>query len=202
MRKKLVLFIMFFITLLLTACGQSGQSQVEGDSYEQVDIPEKDYPVATIEMESGEQIIVELYPEIAPKTVENFIKLANAEFYHGLTFHRVIPDFMIQGGDPNGDGSGGPGYSIEGEFDSNGIENPLKHKEGVISMARSKDPDSAGSQFFIMVGDSPHLDGEYAAFGQVISGLDVAKEISEVPRGNNDLPDEPQVIKEISIEMP
>lgn len=126
----------------------------------------KENPVVTITMEIGDSIVIELYPKIAPNTVANFISLINIEFYDGLTFHRVIPGFMIQGGDPSGNGTGGPGYTIKGEFTSNGFSNELEHKHGVISMARSDDPDSAGSQFFIMTADSPHLDGDYAAFGE------------------------------------
>ncbi|MDD3705760.1 MAG: peptidylprolyl isomerase, partial [Clostridiaceae bacterium] len=128
-------------------------------------------PVATIEMENGDIMKLELYPDIAPNTVRNFISLANKAFYDGLVFHRVIPGFMIQGGDPQGTGMGGPGYGIKGEFKANGFANNLKHEKGVISMARSMSPNSAGSQFFIMTADSPHLDGQYAAFGKVTEGI-------------------------------
>lgn len=153
-----------------------------------------------IEMEDGGVMRGELYPEIAPKTVENFIKLVEDGFYDGLIFHRVIPGFMIQGGDPDGIGTGGPGYSIKGEFSSNGFTNDLKHTEGVLSMARSMMPNSAGSQFFIMHKTSPHLDGDYAAFGKVTEGLDVVDEIANVERDYNDMPLEPQVMVEVTVD--
>ncbi|CAM4347177.1 peptidylprolyl isomerase [Erysipelothrix aquatica] len=145
-------------------------------------------------MENGKTMIAELYPEIAPKTVANFTKLVEDKFYDGLIFHRVIPGFMIQGGDPDGTGMGGPGYSIDGEFTSNGFKNDLKHTLGVLSMARAMDPNSAGSQFFIMAADSPHLDGQYASFGKVIEGLDTIQEIVSVSRNRNDRPDTDQRI--------
>lgn len=157
-------------------------------------------PVATIEMEDGGIIKVELFPEIAPNTVRNFISLANSGFYDGLTFHRVIPGFMIQGGDPAGNGSGGPDYDIYGEFSNNDFENDLKHERGVISMARSMDMNSAGSQFFIMHEDSPHLDGDYAAFGKVTEGLDEVDKIASVERDMNDKPKEDVVIKSITVD--
>lgn len=157
-------------------------------------------PIATIEMEDGGIIKLELYPDIAPNTVRNFISLANKGFYNGLIFHRVIPGFMIQGGDPEGMGFGGPGYSIKGEFSSNGFSNDLKHKKGVISMARSMSPNSAGSQFFIMVADSPHLDGQYAAFGKVIEGMEVADGIAAVKRDHSDKPVEVQRMKKVSVD--
>ena len=152
-----------------------------------------------IEMENGELMTGELYPEIAPITVENFEKLANDGFYDGLTFHRVIPGFMIQGGCPQGNGTGGPGWNIKGEFQSNGIKNDLKHTTGVLSMARAMHPDSAGSQFFIMVADAPHLDGEYAAFGKITEGMDTAQRIVKVRRSWGDCPIEPQGIKTIKV---
>ncbi len=152
-----------------------------------------------IEMENGGIIKGELYPEVAPITVENFEKLANDGFYNGLIFHRVIPGFMIQGGCPLGNGTGGPGHNIKGEFASNGVKNDLNHTRGVISMARSMMPDSAGSQFFIMVEDAPHLDGEYAAFGKVIEGMEVADEIVSVQCGFGDKPVSPQRMKRIQI---
>ena len=142
----------------------------------------------------------ELYPEIAPQSVGNFIALANSGFYDGLIFHRVIPGFMIQGGDPKGTGIGGPGYRIKGEFAMNGVNNPLKHTYGVLSMARSMMPDSAGSQFFIMTSDSPHLDGQYAAFGKVLEGMDVADAIVATKRDMRDKPLTPQVMKSIRVE--
>lgn len=148
-----------------------------------------------IQIETNQGTIkAELYPEIAPKTVENFISLIEKEFYNDTTFHRVIPGFMIQGGDPLGNGTGGPGYSIVGEFNNNGFKNDLKHTRGVLSMARAQDPNSAGSQFFIMVANSPHLDGEYASFGQVIEGMEVVDKIVNVPRNFRDLPNEAQKI--------
>ncbi len=157
-------------------------------------------PVVTIEMENGSSIKIELYPETAPNTVNNFISLANSGFYNGVIFHRVIPGFMIQGGDPEGSGMGGPGYSIRGEFSANGFKNNLKHDRGVISMARSNRPDSAGSQFFIMVEKAPHLDGQYAAFGKVIEGLDEADRIVGVKRDYNDRPREDQRMKSVTVD--
>ena len=158
------------------------------------------YPVATIEMANGDVMKLELYPEIAPNTVANFIELANAGFYDGLIFHRVIPGFMIQGGDPKGTGTGGPGYSIAGEFAANGFENNLSHERGVISMARAQHPDSAGSQFFIMHADYPALDGQYAAFGRVIEGIEAVDHVAGVETDANDRPTEDQVIKSIRVE--
>ncbi|WP_419026511.1 peptidylprolyl isomerase [Emergencia sp.] len=153
-----------------------------------------------IEMENGGVMKGELYEDIAPITVENFEKLAKDGFYDGLTFHRVIPGFMIQGGCPKGNGTGGPGYTIKGEFNSNGVKNDLKHTTGVLSMARTMVPDSAGSQFFVMVADAPHLDGEYAAFGKITEGVDVALDIANVPRGRMDDPIKPVVIKTVTVE--
>ena len=152
-----------------------------------------------IEMEDGGIMKGELYEDIAPKTVENFEKLANSGFYDGLIFHRVIPGFMIQGGCPKGNGTGGPGYTIKGEFTMNGFRNDLKHTRGVLSMARAMDPNSAGSQFFVMVADAPHLDGQYAAFGKVTEGMDTADYIVSARRDWNDRPLTPQVIKNIKV---
>jgi peptidyl-prolyl cis-trans isomerase B (cyclophilin B) len=152
-----------------------------------------------IEMENGKVITLELYPEVAPETVANFESLVKKGFYDGLTFHRVISGFMIQGGCPKGNGTGGPGYTIKGEFALNGFKNDLKHTRGVISMARAQDPNSAGSQFFIMHEDAPYLDGQYASFGKVIDGLDVVDEIASVKTNFADKPLEPQVIKSITI---
>lgn len=157
-------------------------------------------PIVTIEMDSGKKIVVELYPKVAPNTVNNFVSLVNKGFYDGTIFHRVIPGFMIQGGDPQGTGMGGPGYGIKGEFASNGFKNDLKHTEGVLSMARSQSPNSAGSQFFIMTATSPHLDGQYAAFGKVTEGLDVVQEIVNQPRNRQDRPDTPQVMKKVTVD--
>ncbi len=151
-------------------------------------------PQVTIEVGDVGSIVVELYPEVAPNTVNNFLALVTAGFYDGTIFHRVIPGFMVQGGDPTGTGSGGPGYSIAGEFSQNGFENNLNHERGVISMARAQHPDSAGSQFFIMVADSNHLDGSYAAFGKVVSGMDVVDHVVDQPRNRMDRPDEDQVM--------
>ncbi len=157
-------------------------------------------PVATIEMDDGKIIKLELYPEIAPNTVRNFISLANSKFYDGLIFHRVMSDFMIQGGDPEGTGMGGPDYSIYGEFTNNEFENTLLHTRGVISMARSDNKNSAGSQFFIMQKDSPHLDGDYAAFGKVIEGMDVVDSIAQVETNSKDKPKKDVKIKSISVD--
>ena len=158
-------------------------------------------PIVTITMENGGVIKAELYPEIAPNTVNNFVDLVNRGFYDGLIFHRVIPGFMIQGGCPEGTGMGGPGYSIKGEFTSNGFKNDLKHSRGVLSMARAMHPDSAGSQFFIMVADAPHLDGQYASFGKVIEGIEIADEIVKSKRDVYDRPYEDQVIKTMTVDM-
>jgi peptidyl-prolyl cis-trans isomerase B (cyclophilin B) len=158
-------------------------------------------PIVTMEMENGSIIKIELYPDIAPNTVKNFISLVQKNFYDGLIFHRVIRGFMIQGGDPEGTGMGGPGYSIKGEFSYNHFENNLKHSAGVISMARSQMPDSAGSQFFIMHKDSPHLDGSYAAFGKVMEGMEVVNLIADVRTDYSDRPLEPQVMKKVTVEL-
>ena len=157
-------------------------------------------PIVRITMDSGKVIRLELYPETAPITVENFLDLVKKGFYNGLTFHRIISGFMIQGGDPDGNGMGGPGYSIKGECKSNGVDNPLKHEKGVISMARSMDPNSAGSQFFIMHEAAPHLDGQYAAFGKVIEGLDVVDEIASVETGFQDAPVEKVIMEKVEVE--
>ncbi len=158
-------------------------------------------PLVTIEMENGDVITAELYPEIAPQSVYNFVHLIQDGFYDGLTFHRIIPGFMIQGGCPFGEGTGGPGYSIRGEFRANGFENQLKHTRGVLSMARSSRPDSAGSQFFIMHDDAPHLDGNYAAFGKVLTGMDAVDRIAETKTNiYNDKPLKKQVIKKVTVD--
>ena len=151
----------------------------------------------TITIQNGKQIKLELYPEAAPITVQNFVDLVKKGFYNGLTFHRVISGFMIQGGCPKGDGTGGPGYHIKGEFSQNGVSNPIRHTRGVISMARAMDPNSAGSQFFIMHADAPHLDGSYAAFGKVVEGMDVVDEIAAVSVDYSDKPTAPQVMERI-----
>ena len=157
-------------------------------------------PIVTIEMENGGIIKAELYPEVAPNTVNNFISLINKGFYNGVIFHRVIPGFMIQGGDPKGQGIGGPGYSIKGEFTQNRFENNLKHDRGVLSMARTMNPNSAGSQFFIMVEKAPHLDGQYASFGKVIEGMEVADAIVNTKTDYNDKPLSDQRMKTVTVE--
>ncbi len=158
-------------------------------------------PIVTIEMENGGLMKIELYPEVAPNTVNNFISLVNSGYYNGLIFHRVINGFMLQGGCPEGTGTGGPGYNIKGEFSKNRFKNDLKHREGVISMARSQHPDSAGSQFFIMHKNSPHLDGQYAAFGKLIEGMDLVNEIADVETDYSDRPLIPQVMKSVTVEL-
>ena len=157
-------------------------------------------PIVTITMANGDVMKAELYPEIAPNTVNNFISLVSKGYYDGLIFHRVIAGFMIQGGCPNGNGMGGPGYSIKGEFTQNGFKNTLKHTEGVLSMARAMNPNSAGSQFFIMHQNSPHLDGQYAAFGKVIEGLEVVDKIAQVGTDWQDRPMVPQIIESMTVE--
>src|SRR5690625_2432795 len=195
-KKSKWIGVAWIAILFLVAYGC--QSEKQGDSNQQTAAGE--HPIVTMEMESGENIEIELYPEVAPNTVNNFIFLIEEGFYDGLIFHRVIPDFMIQGGDPDGNGTGGPGYSIKGEFDSNGFDNDLKHTRGVISMARSQSPDSAGSQFFIMVNDSPNLDGDYAGFGEVTDGMDTVDKIVETERDNNDKPLEDQTMKKVEVD--
>ncbi len=161
----------------------------------------KKNPVVTITMESGSQIKIELYPDVAPNTVKNFISLVKKGYYNGLIFHRVIKGFMLQGGCPEGTGTGGPGYSIKGEFSGNGFENDLVHTAGVISMARAMNPNSAGSQFFIMHKNSPHLDGQYAAFGKVIEGIEEVNKIAEVDTNHMDRPLDEQRLKEVAVEL-
>ena len=157
-------------------------------------------PIVTFTMENGDTMKAELYPEVAPNTVNNFISLVKKGFYDGLIFHRIISGFMIQGGDPDGTGMGGPGYSIKGEFSYNGVDNNLKHSRGVLSMARAQHPDSAGSQFFIMHANAPHLDGQYAAFGKLIEGEDVLDSIASVDTDWNDRPRKPQIMKTVTVE--
>ncbi len=157
-------------------------------------------PIVTFEMENGDIMKAELYPEIAPNTGNNFISLIQSGYYNGLCFHRVIQGFMIQGGCPEGTGTGGPGYSIRGEFSQNGFSNDLKHSPGILSMARTMAPDSAGSQFFIMHKDSPHLDGAYAAFGKITEGMDTVNRIAETATDYSDRPMEPQVLKQVTVE--
>ena len=157
-------------------------------------------PIVTFTMENGDVMKAELYPDVAPNTVNNFISLVKKVFYDGLIFHRVIAGFMIQGGDPEGSGMGGPGYSIKGEFNYNGVENNLKHSRGVLSMARAQHPDSAGSQFFIMHADAPHLDGQYAAFGKLVEGEDVLDSIASIDTDWSDRPRTPQVMKTVTVD--
>lgn len=161
---------------------------------------EKKNPIVTFEMQDGGVFKAELYPDLAPNTVKNFISLINHGFYDGVGFHRVIKGFMIQGGDPEGTGMGGPGYAIKGEFTSNGFQNDLKHQRGVLSMARTMMPNSAGSQFFVMHQDSPHLDGEYAAFGKVIEGMEVVDAIAECKTNFRDQPKEDQIMEKVTVE--
>lgn len=157
-------------------------------------------PIVTFTMENGDVMKAELYPDVAPNTVNNFISLVKKGFYDGLIFHRVIAGFMIQGGDPEGSGMGGPGYSIKGEFNYNGVENNLKHSRGVLSMARAQHPDSAGSQFFIMHADAPHLDGQYAAFGKLVEGEDVLDSIASIDTDWSDRPRTPRVMKTVTVD--
>ncbi len=203
--KKNVILVSLLV-LMITVVGCT--SKDKGETTEAPEIPEvnledvkKEKPIVTIEMDNGDKIVAELYPNIAPNTVNNFISLINKGFYDGLNFHRVIPGFMIQGGDPDGNGTGGPGYGIKGEFEANGVKNDIKHDRGVLSMARSKNPDSAGSQFFIMAADSPHLDGEYAGFGKVIEGMEAVDRIVSSERDGSDKPLEPQTIKTITVDL-
>lgn len=185
-------------------CGRTSSGPV-GQKNKSVFVAERNeimsqLPIVTIEMEDGKKILVELYPDIAPNTVNNFISLVNKSYYDGVIFHRVIPGFMIQGGDPQGTGMGGPGYTIKGEFSQNGFTNPLKHERGVISMARTMVPDSAGSQFFIMHQDSFYLDGQYAAFGKVIQGMETVDAIAAVPRNRSDKPNQDQRMKKVTVD--
>lgn len=210
-KKQFSLFLMIIVAclLLLSGCGNTNKSNNKEESNAASNTNEsskvnslenKNLPKATITVEGYGVIEAELYPEIAPNTVDNFIYLANKNFYNNLKFHRIIKDFMIQGGDPKGDGTGGPGYSIKGEFTSNGFANSLKHTKGVLSMARTQDPNSAGSQFFIMTGDAPNLDGKYAAFGKVISGFDVLDKIQNVETNSADAPKKDVVITSITVD--
>lgn len=191
MKKKLFIILAFIIILpFVTSCKETETQKGDNDSMQKV---------VQIEMESGGKIIIELYPNIAPLTVANFEKLVSAGFYNGLIFHRVIKGFMIQGGDPEGTGMGGSKETIKGEFSANGVTNNLKHTRGVISMARSQSYNSASSQFFIMHADNKGLDGQYAAFGKVIEGMDVVDQIANVKVDGNDKPITPQIIKSITI---
>lgn len=202
MRKyRLIAVIVVIFSLILTGCSPAGASISEGEAFDPLAVDYSKVPLATLEMEDGGIIKIALFPDLAENTVNNFISLSNEGFYDGLTFHRVIENFMIQGGDPLGNGMGNPGYSIQGEFSSNNFENNLKHNRGVVSMARSRDMDSAGSQFFIMHADYNSLDGDYAGFGYVIEGMDVVDKIAGVDTGKADKPKEDVIIKSISIEL-
>lgn len=200
--KKIILATTVCTAIIAAiGCTKNESSTEVKESNDDVIVENGDLPIATIVVKGYGTIKAELYPSKASNTVNNFISLANSGFYNGLTFHRIIDGFMIQGGDPEGNGTGGPGYSIAGEFSSNGYEaNDLKHIDGVLSMARARNNDSAGSQFFIMVGEFNNLDGQYAAFGKVISGLDIVKNISKVATDNNDKPKEAVVIESITVD--
>ena len=206
--KKIIVLLLAALLVLSLACAKKTAEQTtkidapaaeEKDTKEETNV-DKTYPIATITMKDGGQIQLELYPEVAPESVKNFISLANSGFYDGLIFHRVILGFMIQGGDPDGNGTGGPGYGIKGEFTANGVENNISHVRGVISMARAKPFDSAGSQFFIVQADSTYLDGQYAAFGRVISGMDVVDKIAKTTTDSHDKPYKDQVMETVRVE--
>lgn len=193
--KKHYAIGLILVALLLAGCRSDGGDKLP--KFEDTDA----VPVVTMTMEDGGEVEIELYPNVARNTVNNFIHLVQEGFYDGLTFHRIVPDFMIQGGDPEGTGLGGPGYEIIGEFNDNGYENDLLHERGVLSMARTQDPDTAGSQFFIMVADTPELDGEYAAFGKVKEGMDVVDEIVGTEHDSHAQPLEDQVIESMTVEL-
>lgn len=207
-----LLSVIIMTSFVLVGCGSNESQTNEKKQDEEVEdvndskdnnesYTKEDNPLVTIEMKDGKKIDIELYPEVAPNTVNNFISLIDKGYYDGLIFHRVIPGFMVQGGDSKGDGSGGPGYGIKGEFEANDIENDIVHSRGILSMARTEDPDSAGSQFFIMTKDSSHLDGEYAGFGKVIDGMDVVDEIVESEADQNDKPLMPQTMKKVTVDL-
>lgn len=201
--RRISLFVVILVAgALLAAIWQTqyGRVDAQGSKEPLAAGKEVPLPMVTIEMESGNKIVIELYPAVAPNTVRNFIHLARSGFYDGTIFHRVVPGFVIQGGDPLGTGTGGPGYSIRGEFAANGFPNDLKHTRGVVSMARTQDPNSAGSQFFIMVADAPHLDGHYAAFGRVVEGMEEVDRIVAVPRDMRDRPLVPQRIVKVTVD--
>lgn len=215
--KRLGIMLLLALTLIIVAsgCGANGSNEKTGSgsgntsTTPPTEAPAEEgpellgsdkHPVVTIELSNDKIIKLELYPEVAPNTVNNFISLINKGFYDGVIFHRVIPGFMIQGGDPEGTGTGGPGYSIPGEFNSNGFENKLKHTRGVISMARTNDPDSGGSQFFIMHADAPSLDNEYAAFGKVTEGIEAVDEVANQKVGPGDMPETPISMKKVTVD--
>lgn len=200
MKRYLLLLFITLISIGLVGCSQPDKTPAPVEPEQPPISGDEKLPMVTMEMENQGIVKIELYPQIAPNTVNNFISLIQQGYYDGIIFHRVIPKFMIQGGDPQGTGRGGPGYSIKGEFNSNGYENDLKHTRGVISMARSQVKDSAGSQFFIMVADIPQLDGDYAAFGKVISGMEVVDAIVNVETDRMDKPLSDQRIKKMTVE--
>ncbi|MFT5871706.1 MAG: peptidyl-prolyl cis-trans isomerase B (cyclophilin B) [Clostridium sp.] len=200
LKKIMILFILSFV-VFAGGCANKEQSKVDGTPKATEKGANDKNPIVTIEMEDGGVIKVELYPEIAPNTVRNFVSLVQSKFYDGVIFHRVIPNFMIQGGDPDGTGGGGPGYSIKGEFSNNGFDNALKHEQGVISMGRvDKQNNSAGSQFFIMVNDVSSLDGDYASFGKVTEGMETVDKIVSVETGNVDKPTKDQKMKNVIVD--
>lgn len=203
----IILAVLLLGIFNLIGCGGQTTQTKEDNNTKSIEVKKQDknesnenLPIVTMKIKDYGTIKLELYPETAPNTVNNFISLADKGFYNGLKFHRVIKGFMIQGGDPKGNGTGGPGYSIAGEFTSNGHANGLKHTKGVISMARSQNPDSAGSQFFIMSGDAPHLDGDYAAFGMVTSGLDIVEKIENVDTDSGDAPKKDIIIEAVTVD--
>lgn len=200
-RAKKRMMFMFLIVLMLIIYGCQSDVENSNEPNNTTNNNDEEKPLVTMTMEDGGEIEIELYPNKASNTVNNFIALIEDDFYDGLIFHRVIPDFMIQGGDPEGTGMGDPGYSIKGEFSSNDFDNDLKHEPGILSMARSQDPDSAGSQFFIVTGDGSHLDGDYAAFGKVIDGMDVVEDIEAEETDNNDKPKTDQIIESMSVDL-
>lgn len=202
-RSAILLVMLCLVMIIAAGCGNkptNNNASSNNGSSSGAAGNNASHPIVTIEMEDGSIIKAELYPEVAPNTVNNFISLIQKGFYDGTIFHRVIPGFMIQGGDPEGTGTGGPGYSIAGEFSGNGFTNNLLHTEGVLSMARTQDPDSAGSQFFIMDAAAPSLDGSYAAFGKVTEGIEVVKSIVNLPRDSSDRPEEPPVMKKVTVD--
>jgi len=200
-KKPFLLLLVFTLTILLTACGETDKQNSSAAATPTLQLLDSSqHPLVTMEMSNGGVVYIELYPEVAPNTVANFVSLVEKGFYDNLIFHRVIPEFMIQGGDPQGTGIGGPGYSIAGEFTQNKFDNLLEHKRGVISMARSQHPDSAGSQFFIMHKDAPHLNGAYAAFGEVIEGMDTVDAIAMQERDASDMPLDPIYIVKATVD--
>lgn len=196
-QKILILIFIFIVGISCFGCTKKQSKQ----NSKEVNYSDALNPVVTINMDTGDKIKIELYPKVASNTVNNFINLINKGFYNGLTFHRIEVGFVIQGGDPEGTGVGGPGYKIKGEFKNNGIENNVKHTKGVISMARSNDKDSGGSQFFIMLGDATHLDGEYCAFGKVVEGIEIVDKIAAMEKGKGSKPKNPVVMKTVTVDL-